>query len=65
MEQKTYLLTIYLLKTYLLVCLCCIFCACRMRLLWQVVFEAAAPVGDQQPLEGQQLFPHLVSLTMM
>ncbi|KAF6263908.1 hypothetical protein COO60DRAFT_1634833 [Scenedesmus sp. NREL 46B-D3] len=25
----------------------------------QVVFEAAAPVGDQRPLEGQQLFPHL------
>jgi hypothetical protein len=32
------------------------------RLLLQVVFEAAAPVGDQQPMEKQQLFPHLVSL---
>jgi hypothetical protein len=31
------------------------------NVLLQVVFEAAAPVGDQQPMEKQQLFPHLVS----
>lgn len=33
-----------------------------LRLLLQVVFEAAAPVGDQPPLEKQQQFPHLVSV---
>eukprot|EP00882_Tetradesmus_deserticola_P007484 GHRQ01007883.1.p1 GENE.GHRQ01007883.1~~GHRQ01007883.1.p1 ORF type:complete len:137 (+),score=69.07 GHRQ01007883.1:309-719(+) len=29
------------------------------KLSSKVVFEAAAPVGNQKPMEGEQLFPHL------
>jgi uncharacterized protein (DUF952 family) len=39
---------------------------CPTRLRAQVVFEAAAPVGDQPPAAGvaEQLFPHLVGGTL-